>query len=93
MRLLRDRVRDSPPNPPNRVCDEADAPCLVKFLCGTNEPEIALVDQIAEQHSPMAIALCDRDDEAEICANEGIAGLEISGTNASRERSFFLATQ
>src|SRR5436309_1948088 len=46
--LLRQGLENRLANPPDRVRDELDALGLIEFVSGTNEAEIALIDEIGQ---------------------------------------------
>ena len=44
--LLRERLQDRLPDPPDRVGDELDSLGLVELMGGADQPEVPLIDQI-----------------------------------------------
>ena len=50
-------------NPPRGVRGELEALLIVELLDGANQTEVALLDQIQEQHATANIALGDGDDQ------------------------------
>ena len=65
-RLVRQRARHGLPNPPRRVRRELEAFAVVELLGRAHQPDRALLDQIEERQPLVAVALRDRDDEAQI---------------------------
>ena len=64
--LVGDRPRDRLADPPGRVRRELEALAPVELLRRADEPDRALLDQVEEREALVAVALRDRDDEAEV---------------------------
>ena len=75
-RLVRDRPGDGLADPPRGVSGELEALCVVELVDRPHQPEVALLDQIEEGQSPVAVALGDRHDEAKVGLNELVLRLE-----------------
>src|SRR3954454_7960554 len=69
-RLVCDGARDRLPDPPRRVGRELVALRVVELLDRTDQTEVALLDQVEEQHASTDVALGDRDDESEVGFDE-----------------------
>jgi hypothetical protein len=92
--LLRERLENGLPNPPNGVRNEFDALGLVEFMRGPDQPEVALVDEVGQRHALILIFLGDRDDEPEVAAHELVQRLSIPDPNALGQADlFFLRDQ
>src|SRR5919204_1260975 len=65
-------------DPPSRVGGELEAAAPVELLDGAVEPECALLDEVQERHAEAAIALRDRDDEAQVALDHLALGDEIA---------------
>jgi hypothetical protein len=57
----------------------------VELLDRADEPDRALLDQIHERQPLVAVALGDRDDEAQIGLHHAVLGLEIAALDALGE--------
>ena len=73
--LVGNRPRDRLANPPGGICGELEALAVLELLHCADEPEIAFLDEVEEREAGAAITLCDRDDETEVGADEGLTGL------------------
>src|SRR5688500_955563 len=69
-------------NPTHRVRDELDALRLIELMCGPNEAEVALVDEIGERDALVLILLGDRYHEPKIAANQLIQSLFLTHADA-----------
>src|SRR5581483_8526153 len=65
-RMVRDRALHRLADPPRRVRRELVAAPPVELLDRAVEPERALLDEVEERNAETAVALRDRDDEAEV---------------------------
>ncbi len=65
-RVVRDRALHRLADPPGRVGRELVAAAPVELLDGAVQAERALLDQVEERHAEAAVALGDRDDEAQV---------------------------
>ena len=74
--LVGDSTRDGLANPPRGVRGELKALLVVELLDGADQTEVALLDQVQEQHAATDIALSDGDDQAQVGADERLLGLE-----------------
>ena len=74
--LVGNRTRDGLTDPPRGVRGELKALLVVELLDGANQTEVALLDQVQEQHAAADIALGDGDDQAQVGADERLLGLE-----------------
>ena len=64
--LVGDRARHCLPDPPGRVGGELEPLAPVELLRRAHEPDRPLLDQVEERQPLVAVALRDRDDEAEV---------------------------
>src|SRR3954468_11631611 len=64
--LVGHRPGDRLPDPPRRVRGELVALGVVELLDGADQPEVALLDEVQEEHAPAGVALGQRDDEAQV---------------------------
>ena len=64
--LVGERARDRLADPPRRVGRELEALAVVELLGGADEADRALLDQVEEGQALVAVALRDRDDEAQV---------------------------
>ena len=74
--LVGDSTRDGLTDPPRGVRGELKALLVVELLDGADQTEVALLDQVQEQHAATDIALGDGDDQAQVGADERLLGLE-----------------
>ncbi len=63
-------------DPPCCVRGELEALGVVELLDGADESEVALLDEVEEEHAATNVALGDGDDEAQVGADECLLGLE-----------------
>ena len=66
-------------NPPRRVGGELEAAPIVELLHRPHQAEVALLDEIQEGQPTVAVALGDRDDEAQVCLGEQVLCLLAFG--------------
>ena len=64
--LVGDRAGDRLANPPRRVGRELEALGVVELVDRPHQAEVALLDEVEEQHAATAVALGDADDEAQV---------------------------
>src|SRR5205823_9130980 len=64
--LVGERARDGLADPPRRIRRELEALAVVELLRRPNEADRALLDQIEEGQTLVAVALRDRHDEAQV---------------------------
>ena len=83
--LLGQRLQDRLADPPDGVGDELDVPALVELVGRPDQAEVALVDQVGERDALVLVLLGDRNDEAEIAADQRVEGFFIALANALRE--------
>ncbi len=88
--LLGERLENRLADPPHRVGDELDALGLVELVGGADEAEVALVDQIGERDALVLVFLGDRDDEAEVAADQLVERLAVADADPLGEADFFL---
>ena len=84
-RLVGERAGDRLADPPRRVGRELEALAVVELLGGADEADRPLLDQIEERQSLVAVALRDRDDEAEIRLHHLLLGAVVAALDPLRE--------
>ena len=72
--LVGDRARDRLADPPGGVRRELEALRVVELLDGPDQTEVPLLDEVEEQHPPVAVALGDGHDEAKVGLDELLFG-------------------
>ena len=82
--LVGDGTRDGLTDPPRGVRGELKALLVVELLDGANQAEVALLDQVQEQHAAADIALGDGDDQTQVGADECLLGFEAHVLNARK---------
>ncbi len=82
--LVGDSARNGLTDPPRGVRGELEALLVVELLDSTNQTEVALLDQVQEQHAATDIALGDGDDQTQVCADECLLGFETHVLNARK---------
>ena len=65
-RLVRDRAGDGLADPPGRIRGELETAAPLELLDGADQAEHALLDEIEERQSLVAVVLGDRDDQAQV---------------------------
>ena len=83
--LVGDRARDRLPDPPRRVRRELEALAVVELLGGAHETDRPLLDQVEEGQALVAVALGDRDDEAEVRLDHRLLRAVVAALDALRE--------
>ena len=83
--LVGDRAGDGLADPPGGVGGELEALAVVELLGGADEPDRALLDQVEEREALVAVALRDRDDEAEVGLDHRLLGGVVAALDALRE--------
>ena len=69
-RLIGNRAGDGLTNPPRRIGREFEALCIVELFNRLDQAEVALLNQIEEEHAAADIALGDGDDQTQIRLGE-----------------------
>ena len=67
--------------PPGRIGRELVALGVVELLDRLYKTEVALLNEVGQRHSPADVALCDGDDEAQICLRHQSARLLVALTH------------
>jgi hypothetical protein len=70
--LLGEGLQDGLLDPPDGVGDELDALGLVELVGRADEPDVALVDEVAERDALILVLLGDGHDEPEVGADERV---------------------
>ena len=65
-RLIRDRAGDGLTDPPGRVGRELEALGAVELFDRLDQAEVALLNEVEEQHAAADIALCNGNDQTEV---------------------------
>ena len=73
-------------DPPGRVRRELEAAPPVELLDRAVQPERSLLDQIEERDTEAAVALGDRDDEAEVRLDHDALRDRVAALDALRQR-------
>ena len=82
--LVGNSARNGLTDPPRGVRGELKALLVVELLDGADQTEVALLDQIQEQHATADIALGDGDDQTQVCADERLLGLKTNILNTRK---------
>ena len=83
--LVGDRARDRLADPPGRVGRELEALAVVELLGRAHEPDRPFLDQVEEREPLVAVALRDRDDEAEVRLDHRLLGGVVAELDPLRE--------
>ena len=83
--LVGERARDRLADPPGRVGRELEALALVELLGGAHEADRPLLDQVEERQPLVAVALRDRDDEAEVRLDHLLLRAMVAALDPLRE--------
>ena len=81
-----DRLTD----PPRGVRGELEALLPIEFLDGSDQAEVAFLDQVKEEHAASGVTLGERDDEAQVRLEQVVLGLLAIG---GRPLEFALALE
>ena len=81
--LVGHRAGDRLPNPPGCIGAELKAAAILELVDRPHEPRVALLDQVEEGQSTVAILLRDRDNEPKVALGEPPFGLLILGEDQS----------
>ena len=87
-RLVGERTGDCLPDPPGRVGRELEALAVVELLRRANEADRPLLDQVEEREPLVAVALRDRDDEAEVRLHHRLLGGVLAALDPLRQLDF-----
>src|SRR6266567_7909816 len=72
------------PDPPGRVGRELVAAPPVELLGGTDEAEGALLDQVEERDTTVAVALRDRHDQPQVRVDHALSRLRVATLDPPR---------
>ena len=84
-RLVGERPAHGLADPPRRVRRELEPLAVVELLGGADEADRALLDQIEERQPLVAVALCDRDDEAQVRLDHRLLRAVVAALDPLRE--------
>ena len=86
------RVRQRPlhrlPNPERGVGRELESPPPVELLCGADQPEHALLNQVGERQSEVLVLASVRDHQPEVGVDHLLLGLQIPALDPLRQVDF-----
>src|ERR1035437_8771844 len=91
--LVGDGARDRLADPPGGVGRELVALAVVELLDRTDEAEVALLDQVEEQHAATDVALGDRHHEAQVGFDQLALGLHVAALDALGQRDLFFGRE
>ena len=74
--LVCDGAGDSLTNPPGGIGGELEALGVVELLDGADKAQVALLDEVQEEHAAAYVALGDRDHQAQVGADELLLGFK-----------------
>ena len=74
--LIGDSARDGLANPPRGVGGELEALGVVELLDRADKAEVALLDEVEEEHAATNVALGDGDHQAQVGRDELLLGVE-----------------
>ncbi len=89
--MIRNGALNRLADPPRRVRRELVATAPVELLDGAVEAERSLLNQIEERHAQAAIALCDRDDKAEVRLDHAPFCKQVTALDRFRESDFLVS--
>ena len=84
-RLIRDGAADRLTDPPRRVGREFIALRIIEFLRRLHQAEVALLDQIEEEHALADVPLRDADDQTEVRFHQLVFRRGVALAHAHRE--------
>ena len=82
--LVGDGARNGLTDPPRGVRGELEALLVVELLDGADQAEVALLDQVQEQHAAPDVALGDGNDQTQVCTDERLLGLKTNVLDTSQ---------
>src|SRR5690606_10916638 len=88
--LLRQRLEHCLPDPPHRIRDELDAAIRIELADRAEQSFVADRNQVAELEAVALVSLNECDHESQVCGDEAINRLLVTGTSASSQFSFLL---
>ncbi|MEJ7717034.1 MAG: hypothetical protein WKF31_03370 [Thermoleophilaceae bacterium] len=88
--LVGQRAGDGLADPPRRVGRELEALAVVELLGGADEAERALLDEVEEGKSLVAVVLGDRDHEPQVRLHHLLLGVEVAALDALGEVDLLL---
>ena len=87
-RVVRDRALHRLADPPRRVGRELEAAAPVELLDRAVQPERSLLDQVEERNAEPAVALRDRDDQAQVRLDHAALRARVAALDRLREHHF-----
>ena len=87
--LVGERTRDRLPDPPGRVGRKLVAHRPVELLDGSDQAEIALLDQVEARHASLGVAPSDRHHQPEVVLDQLALGVFVALVLAPRELALF----
>ena len=87
-RLVGQRAGDRLLDPQRRVGGELEALAPIELLGGADQADRALLDQVHEGEAEAAVALGDRDDEAQVRLDHVLLGVVVAALDALGELDF-----
>ena len=91
--LVRDGPGDGLADPPGCIGGELEALAVVEFLDGLDQAQVALLDQVQEEHAAADIALGNADDQTQVGLGQTLLGILVTGLHALGEGDLLLCGQ
>ena len=84
-RRVGEAALDALPDPQRRVRRELEALAPVELLRGADQPEGALLDEVAQRQPEALVATRLRDDEAQVRVDHAVLGIDVAALDALGE--------
>ena len=93
--LLGNSLQNALTNPPYSIGNEFEASSLIELLCGLNQANVTLINQVSQRQSLMLILLCNRYHESKVCRHQLVLGalaLRTTFANLLSQLDFLIDT-
>ena len=88
--LVEERLHDLLADPPDGVGDEFESACGIEPARRTDQPEVALIDQVGEVEAAVLVLLGHRHHEAQVGLHQATHGLLVARLDAVRQFGLLL---
>jgi hypothetical protein len=91
--LVHDRPFDGLPDPPGRVGGKAETTLGIELLHGTDQAQVAFLDQVEKRQATVHVAPCDLDDQPQVALDHALPRTFVTLLRMAREIDFLLGRE
>ncbi|MNP15642.1 hypothetical protein D3C76_1080090 [compost metagenome] len=91
--LVHDRPLDGLANPPGRIGREPETTLRVELLDSTDQPQVALLDQVEQRQAAVHVTTGNFDNQAQVAFDHALAAGGVAFLRQARKMHFLLRRQ